>query len=265
MTSNTPASRVMREKMTTQNIPIKLMKDPLVDVVFEIRFVSSTAASGILPGFFFAKLSPTEWRIESLPVAEVPSQIRSNDPNLRYQPVMRIHWDNFLIFIGDRVIGIECKMPYPGWSVFKERIIKIVGLLSESKIVKTIKRYSLKYVDVLEGSSLSDQIQKVDIDIRVGSHSVKEELFTLRLEIPNNDFMNVIQISSEVTAQMVDGKVQKGSLVEIDTLCNYTTSDLHTFTYELPGRLEAIHSVNKKTFFDCLRQETTDSLEPVYE
>lgn len=241
------------------------MKDPIVDVVFEIRFASSTAASGILPGFFFAKLNPTEWRIESLPVAEIPSRLRSNDPNLRYQPLIKIDSENFILLIGDRNIGIGCNMPYPGWSIFKDQIVKIGGLLSESNIVKTIERYSLKYVDVLEGNSLSDQIHKVDIDIRVGNHTVKEELFTLRLEIPNENFMSIIKIAAEAKVQTIDGKVQKGSLVDIDTICNCTTSDLHTFTSELPDRLDAIHIVNKKTFFDCLRQETTDSLEPIYE
>jgi uncharacterized protein (TIGR04255 family) len=251
--------------MTIQLIPIKLEKDPIIDVVFEMRFASSTAASGILPGFLFAKFTPAEWRIEALPISDIPSQIRSSDLNLRYQPVMRIHWDDFILLVGDRVIGIACKMPYQGWDVFKSRIIKVVGVLAEAKIVQTIERYSLKYSNILEGRSLSEQIQKVDIDLRVGSHTVKQESITIRVEFPNDDFMNIIQIVAEVTAQMVGGKERKGSLVDIDTLCNYTTNDLHTFTNELPDRLETIHSVNKKTFFDCLRQETVDSLVPVYE
>ena len=61
--------------MTAQTLPKKLNKEPLVDAVFEIRFSSSMAASSVLPGFFFAKLEPKEWRVESLPVAEIPGQL----------------------------------------------------------------------------------------------------------------------------------------------------------------------------------------------
>ena len=251
--------------MTAQTLPKKLNKEPLVDAVFEIRFSSSTVASNVLPGFFFAKLGTKEWLVDPLPVAQVPSQIRSLDPNLRYQPLMRIHWDNFVIMIGDTALAVGCKMPYLGWIKFSERIAKVVELLMDTKIVQTIERYSLKYVDMVDGENLAKQIQRINMDIRVGSHTVREETFTVRLEIPHDNVINVIQVAAPATATMPDGQVRKGALVDIDTICNYQTSDLSKFTDELPTRLDAIHTENKKMFFDCLRQETVEYLEPIYE
>src|SRR5208282_1778742 len=142
--------------MTAQSLPKRLKKEPIVDAVFEIRFISSTAASNVFPGFFFAKMRPQECKVDSLPVAQLPSQIRSRDPNLRYQPIMRINWDNFLILIGDTVLAIACKIPYLGWITFRERIVKVVELLSDTKIVQTLERYSLKYVDIVEGETLAE-------------------------------------------------------------------------------------------------------------
>src|SRR5215216_8126973 len=75
------------EQMTTQPLPTKLRKEPLVDAVFEIRFSASIPATSVLPGFFFAKLGTPQWKVDRLPVADLPSQIRSADPNLRYQPL----------------------------------------------------------------------------------------------------------------------------------------------------------------------------------
>ena len=251
--------------MTTQTLPKKLKKEPLVDAVFEIRFFSSTEASNVLPGFFFAKLRPKEWKVDSLPVAQVPSQIRSRDPKLRYQPIIRINWDNFVILIGDTVLGVGCKMPYLGWIKFSERIVKVVKILRDTGIVQTIERYSLKYVDVVEGETLAEQIQRVNMDIRVGSHTVKEETFSVRLETTHDNFINVIQIAAPATFTKPDGQVRNGILVDIDSICNYQTSDLSQFTNELPTRLDAIHVENKKMFFDCLRPETVEYLEPIYE
>ena len=251
--------------MTTQGLPIKLKKEPLVDAVFEIRFSSVTAASSVLPGFFFAKLEPKEWQIEPLPVASIPSQIRTVDPNLRDRPIIRIHWDNFVILVGDSALGVGCKIPYAGWAKFRERIIKAVELLMDTKIVQNIERYSLKYVDIVEGENLAEQIQRVNIDIRVGGHTIKEELFTVRAEIPNHEFLNIIQVAASATATTPDGRMRKGTLVDIDTLYNYQTNDLGKFSIELPTRLDEIHNENKRIFFQCLKPETITYLEPVYE
>jgi len=251
--------------MTAQTLPKKLNKEPLVDAVFETRFSSSMAASSVLPGFFFAKLEPKEWQVESLPVAEIPGQLRSADPNLRYQPLMRIHWDDFLILIGDNSLGVGCKMPYLGWIKFREQIVKAVALLIDTKIVQTIERYSLKYIDVIDGRNLAEQIQRINMHIRVGSHTVQEEAFTVRLQIPHDNFLNIIQIAAPVTANMIGGQVRQGTMVDTDTLCNYQTSELRKFTDELPNRLDAIHIENKKMFFECLKPETISYLEPVYE
>jgi uncharacterized protein (TIGR04255 family) len=251
--------------MTAQTLPKKLKKEPLVDVVFEIRFSSSTAASSVLPGFFFAKSKPTKWRIEPLPMAQIPDQLRNADSNLRYQPLMRIHWDDFLILIGDNSVGVGCKMPYLGWIKFKEQIVKVVALLIETTIVETIERYSLKYIDVIEGGNLTEQIQRINMDIRVGSHTVQRESFTVRLDIPHDRFINVVQIVASVVANMADGQARQGTMVDTDTICTYQTSDLIKFKEDLPNFLDAIHIENKKMFFECLKPETISFLEPVYE
>ncbi len=251
--------------MTVETLPKKLKKEPLIDAVFEIRFSSSTAASSVLPGFFFAKWQPKEWRVERLPIAEFPSQVRDVDPSLRYQPLVRIHWDNFIIVIGDRSLGVGCKMPYLGWIKFKERIIEAVKLLAETKIVQNIERYALKYVDVVDGKNLAEQIQRVNMDVRVGAHTLREETFAVRVEIPHDAFINVTNIAATATAIVEKGPARKGVLVDIDTICNYHTNDLNTLLNQLPDRLDAIHIENKKMFFDCLKPETITYLEPVYE
>jgi uncharacterized protein (TIGR04255 family) len=251
--------------MNTQTLPTKLNKEPLVDVVFEIRFSPSTPASSVLPGFFFAKLEPVQWRVEPLPMADIPKQFRSNDPNLRYQPLMRIYWDSFILLVSDNSLGLGCNLPYPGWINFKAQIIKAVGLLAETKIIESIERYSLKYVDIIEGKNLPERIQMVNMDIRVGSHVVREELFTVRVEISHNNFLTVRQIAAEATATPHGGKERNGTLIDTDTICNYQSSNLKIFIEELPTRLDAIHIENKTMFFDCLKPETISYLEPVYD
>lgn len=251
--------------MPNQTLPKKLNKEPLIDAVFEIRFSSSIPASNILPGFLFAKIGQKKWQVESLPVSEIPSQMREVDQNLRYQPLKRIHWDNFLILVGDNSLGVGCKMPYAGWYKFKERIIKIVELLRDTEIVQTIERYSLKYVDLIEGKNLAELIGRINMALRVGDRMVKEEVFTIRVELPHRDFKNIIQIAAPVIAKLSDNYEKSGILIDVDTLCVHQTSDLGKFLNQLNDRLEAIHLTSKEMFFSCLTQETITYLEPIYE
>lgn len=251
--------------MGNEALPKRLAKEPIIDTIFEIRFSASEAASTVLPGYFYATLSPQQWQIEKLLLSDIPSDIRNKDPNLRYQPLLRVHWDDFILLIGDAVLGIGCKMPYPGWNNFKTRIITVVERLKGTKIVQNIGRYSLKYVDLIEGKDLHEQIQRADIDVRVGSHTVIKEPLSVRVEIPHDPFVNVIQIVATASAMMPDNSVREGVLIDIDTICKYSTRNLSIFADELPDRLESIHIENKKMFFDCLKQETIDYLEPEYE
>ena len=114
-----------------------------------------------------------------------------------------------------------------------------------------LRHYSLKYDDIIEGGSLAERIQMIDMDIRVGGHTVKEEQFTVRVEIPHDDFLNVIQIAAVATANLPDGQVRSGTLVDADTICDYKTSNLKKFVDELPTRLDAIHTENKRMFLSA--------------
>ena len=103
-----------------ETLPSKLKKEPIIDALFEMRFTSATSASSIVPGVLFSKLSGDK-TIERLPTEQIPKQLLESEPNLRFAPLVRLHWDNFLISIGDRSLAVACKMPYPGWKTFRHR------------------------------------------------------------------------------------------------------------------------------------------------
>jgi uncharacterized protein (TIGR04255 family) len=84
--------------MSTDPFPTKLKNEPLVDAVFEIRFSSTIPASSVLPGILFAHIKGHP-QIDRLPVADIPSQLRTVDPNLRFLPLIRLHWDNSFWFL----------------------------------------------------------------------------------------------------------------------------------------------------------------------
>lgn len=251
--------------MTNKTLPTKLKKEPLVDAVFELRFSAKVPTLNILPGVIFVKSQDKEkWKIEHLPLAQVPDAIRQADPNLRNQPLIKIDWGEFFILVGDNSLGVGCYIPYPGWKKFSAVILSIIQYLDEANIVDKIERYALKYTDLIEGTSLGEQISKINLKLNLGEHTLLKESFSIRVEVPQNDLTHIIQIAAPASGQMRDGTPKTGILVDVDTICS-VDGGLPQFIGKASEALNFLHAENKRIFFECLRPETIDFLEPVYE
>lgn len=250
-------------------LPKKLKKEPLVDALFEVRFLPTNAAvSSILPGLLLSSLT-TSWQealqIERLQASEFPILVRNADPFLKYQPLLKLSGERFMLLVGDWSLTVGCKLPYAGWTEFKPKIIEVMDVLKGSNLVKELERYSMKYVDIVEAKTLAEQVERANMEIRIGSHKLVAEPFAVRIDIKRDEFTNLIHVAGQAQVTLTDGKVRSGLLIDVDTVVNHRTTDFAQFSLELPERLERIHTENKTRVFECLTPETIEYLEPVYD
>lgn len=245
-------------------LPKKLNKEPLIDAVFEVRFTTAMPASVILPGYLFDKLNGTK-SIEALPISQLPKLMRDADPSLRFAPLSRLNWDQFLINIGDFSVSISCKYPYPGWGAFKPAIIQVITFLVEIGIVETVERYSMKYVDLIPSSDIQQQVSMINLGVTIAGHKLEKEPFQLRMEIPRDGFINIVQVTSSATVALYNKTTKEGLAVDVDTIVNQNAVSMQTLLEGFSDKLEAIHQTNKAMFFDCITPSTIALLEPVYE
>jgi uncharacterized protein (TIGR04255 family) len=245
-------------------LPKKLGKEPLLEAVFEMRFKARIPVSSVLPGLIFAQPGG-ERKIERLPVSEIPEQYRVNDPNLRYAPLIKIHWDNFLILIGDLSLILACKPPYPGWRAgFRPAIMRLAELVGTAEMIDAVERFSLKYTNII--TDVGDAPSVVKFALKVGSHDIESSLFQIRAEIVNANLITIVQLAAEGTASLPDGSSRRGVALDIDTIAMYPEGvAFKIFLANLSDGLEAIHSELKATFFDCLKPAALKKLEPAYD
>lgn len=249
--------------MTTA-LPKKLKKEPLIDAVFEVRFDSDAPVSVVLPGFLFKKLDGKKI-IEALPIAQIPQEMRKADPSLKYAPLNRLEWGLFFVNIGDNSLSISCKYPYPGWDIFKPSIIEIMNVLLESGLPKVIERYSLKYIDLIPASDNQQKVSMVNLDVTIAGHKLEQEPYMIRVEIPRDGFINVVQVISSAKTTLHTGISKEGLVVDVDTVASQNSISINTLLDGFSDKLDAIHQTNKSVFFDCITSTTLKSLEPVYE
>ncbi|HAO19558.1 MAG TPA: hypothetical protein DCQ37_03070 [Desulfobacteraceae bacterium] len=245
-------------------LPKRLRKEPLLDALFECRLEVEFPLSNILPGVFFSEFEGDK-HIERLPQSEIPEVIRNSDPNFQYVPLVRIRMDSYSFLIGDRSVAVACNLPYKGWNDFKLTIIKMIEVLKKTGLINGIVRYSIKYIDLIQSDDPAEQVGLANLFLKIGSHNLTKESYQVRMDIPADGFINVVQIISGVKVTLPDKSSLEGVVIDIDTIKNTDGISLEKMEQNIDESLDHIHRISKLTFFDCLAAQTLMKLDPEYE
>ena len=251
--------------MTAKRTPKKLEKEPLIDVMCGIHFTSDVPVDALLPSLLLSKLAGKTPKFETLPAAQLPQMVRDGNPNLKNTPLMRVVVDDqFAVLIGSRWLGVGCLMPYAGWSAYKPMIEKIFSVLVEVPSVRSVERFSIKYVNFIKNSSEKAPLSLVQLQIDIAGRKLSNQVMQLRTEIVDSSFVHAVTILSHATATRPDKSTSKGVVVDVDTH-RVQAFHLQDFLKQMPDLLDEIHTANKTFFFELLTELGLKELEPVYE
>jgi uncharacterized protein (TIGR04255 family) len=248
-------------------IPVRLKKEkePLVDAVFDIRFRSSQPAAMLIPGVLYQQKLEGLGQVRQTAFAGIPLQFRIQNPQLQFSPTIQIEYGSqFMIGIGEGSVSVACRLPYPGWSEFRPAIMRLLVALRGS-FIESVERYGLRYMDVIPAETIEQQVKVFNIQFAIDDFRLQRETFAFRVDVPDEGFLNVIQLTSNANVQLVTGVHRAGVMCDIDTSETLPGESYEQFVERADDRLSRMHLVNKRMFFKCLRPETIESLEPVYE
>lgn len=251
--------------MTQSSLPTRLKKEPLIDAVFEMRVEAAAPLTSLLPGLLRAQLSGGEALVPArTQLAAIPDELRNADPQLRYAALLTMDWGAFRILVGDRMVAVGSKLPYPGWGKFRDAIRELMRILTESKLVTSIERYSVKYVDFIEAASLEQQVKTLNWSVNIGGRSLQSEVATVKSEFAIDGFQTIITVQTGAVANLRGVSGAKGLVLDVDSIFNAEGLSPNAFFAEIDERINRIHASNKQIFFDCLTPATLDLLEPEY-
>ena len=237
-------------------IPKKLNKCPLVDVIMDIHFSTSVNQNAVF-GIIYEKLRNDFGKVEQLPLAFVPEPVRINDPNNRFRPLYRMTSNsdpNFIIQIGPENITVSSSPEYIGWDLFSQNIYRVLRLLNETNIVNKVVRIGIRYINFFECDIFD---QKTNIDIRLNNESIPYKDTLLRTVIQSGDCTSIIQISNN--AALNNGPA--GSIIDIDT---FKVNNIQDVAANPEKILNDIHDEEKKRFFNITSDSLLNTLDPSY-
>lgn len=246
----------------TIKMPEKLKLTPLRETVFQVQFEPAIPTAGdILPGLLYTRMKAEYPEVMPLPMANVPRNVRQQNPELHYQASHGLHGASGSILVGDRVISLTT-MEYPGWIPFKKKLVSLIEVLRATEQAKTIKRFSFKYTNLIEASDEEAQLAFLNMKIECGGALPSERGFLMRTELYQGKCTTIVQIAprSVVKVPPVNSEIS-GLLVDIDTIRFEPGPE---FLSKPDVLLEEAHLVAKEAFFSLLAPLTVERLKPVW-
>lgn len=245
----------------SKKLPTRLVSEPIVEVVSEVRFAAEgDAVVNLLPGILHAELGPFDQQGRTFPVP-FPVEMLAADPSLAFRPQVVMSKDNRIIQVGPRAVSVALRAPYPGWTKFSAIICEVFDVVCAQSFISSFDWLSLKYLDVISFEDESPTLGWLDADLSLGGSRIDQQPSAMRVEFVDGPVTTVVQITSPVQAHQAGQPDKTGLLLDVDTIHREQFPD---FSGRYREVLNQLHQRNKKQFFSLLTDETERRLEPDY-
>jgi len=250
---------------STVKTPVALTTVPIVEATFELRFAGKQKQLGdLLPGMLFGEFNAEFPALNRLPASEFPRALTSTEPAFAYQPLQSMDGDGKRILIGDRTVALSFMEPYPGWREFRAVIVRLISALNSTGLVESVERFSLRYLNILEGGHPFD-LKPLKLKIDLAGLPLRGPGLKMQAEIERNGCIAVVQLNTgaTVTLNKPSGPIShRGLMLAVDTVMQQNLSNFLSGSFEL---LDLVHQTEKEVFFSLLTPETLQFLGPKWE
>jgi uncharacterized protein (TIGR04255 family) len=214
----------MNHKSVTkvQKIPKRLGQEPIIEVIWQVQFESDSQSSigDLLPGLLYSELKKQHpaLQLQRLPAAAIPAPVAQHDPNLRFTAKYRLFDSSspFLYQVGDCMITMNCRRPYAGWSVFKDKLLRLIDIIESGGVLPVPLGHSLRYIDLITLNQASD-LSILQLNLGIGKWNGINYPLQMRIDIPDGDLTQIIQIATPAEANLPEGLL-KGTVIDLETL-----------------------------------------------
>jgi len=235
---------------------IKLKSEPIVESICEIRFtVNESLPVDLQTGIIISSIKPIG-AVETLPILQMPEQIRKSDPNLKYIPYYRFHFNDSVVQVGPRVLIVASSLPYIGWEKMKSNLTQILDSLLTNTHVLNIERIGLRAINFFD----FDVIAKTTVTY-AGPVELPVEQYNYLVVYKKNTSKVKLQIANQANFETSTLK-RTGSLIDIDAFCEKELVRDRSFVL---SKVDELHDLSKEIFVQSLKSEYLNELGPQYE
>lgn len=237
------------------DLPIKIDPCPIKEAVFELRFGSNIPEDAIFGIVFNQFKDDYNNTATPLPILEIPTIVRNQDPNLMFAAHYKMDSEFFTMQIGPRVISLANVKKYIGWEEFEAKIIDLYQRLQSIDVLTSLDRLALRYINIFPDINI---FHKSSVSVTIDSKPLSAPSINLATQLENNSVTSGVRIISGAQAQLSDGIIT-GSIIDIDSsMQNVTSSNFKEY-------LNKVHDEEKRLFYQIVGSQHLSELNPEYE
>ena len=237
--------------MKEMKLPKTISPCPIKDALLEIRFSTKMHPNAVF-GLIYNALLHDFPKVENLPILQIPDALRAVDPNFQYKPLYKISNDTIVAQIGPDVLTISSYPEYIGWEVFSKEIISIIEKVENIKIIDSVNRLGIRYINFFD----TDIFNNINLKVCIQEKNIDHKNTVIRTEIGQGEFNSTLQIANNAVNQSTTG-----SIIDIDT---FKVAGLTDFFAQKDKIINEGHIKEKELFFSLLKKEFLTSLNPEY-
>lgn len=239
-------------------LPKSISPCPIIETSVELRCDFSVPTDTII-GILFNQFS-NEFQVVNLPNSNIPKEIRSVDPNFKYQATHRLinlKNNNLLIDVGNNIIKLIYILNYQGWNFFKTFIDTTLYKIFELNIAYNIHYLSLRYIDFFPQQNI---FKNINAHIILNNNPIGKDFTVLNTEIKENGFVKVLQIANNAHVKNIVTDAD-GSIIDLTIVRNKSIDQGLSKIIEY---IETSHNMQKETFYSLLLPSFLKTLNPQY-
>jgi len=238
-------------------LPISISPCPIVEAIFEARFVSPQPWA-TMPGLLFAQIRERYPEQKTLPVAQLPEEMRRQDANLLVLPLIQFLSDDFLIQLGPRVVCLVTKPnAYPGWPTIEQELGWLLERLKSAGFIGETERLGARYIDFFDG----DVFDSLRIGLQIDDQPLRGTPTDVTTLLRRDAVSIRLHLTNGAIVAIKEGP-KSGSILDVDAW--FGPLDVDLFENGLTRFGEA-HQAIKGLFFGLIKPELLSKLNPTYE
>lgn len=249
---------VQLSDFAAKKIPTVVTPCPIVSAVAEVRFDSEFPQDAVF-GVAYAKLRSEFPTANPLAIMNLPSAVRSQEPQFRYAPHYRLENDSFVAQLGPRIITVGIKTAYPGWKSLSQVIHDTFEAFHATGVMAQPRRFGLRYINFFE----VDILQHLRLELRLGGDSLPMPKETqVSTVIHDGDSALHLQVKQNITLHKPERNANyTGSVIDIDVYNSTPNDGSPNAFFEF---LSTSHSKEKQLFFGLVKSDFLNTFNPKY-
>jgi len=243
-------------------IPKKISPDNIKDSVVEIRYTSKIPFE-VAIGIFYKSLDDT-FTYTNRPVGkqQLPNIIPSNLQKLEIQIGNRplFYNERIKIELQPNSIIFNCLDKYISWDIYKPEIENVLFQISKAAIIDNYTRVGLRYISEYSNLDLQNCLK---FSFSFNMPELKSKTYTFHSEFEEDNLKIILNLNNNLS--LINSKNELGissvSNIDIDVIMeNIKEKSLES----LLSKIEILHQKEKEIFFNLLKDEFLESLNPIY-